>query len=113
MKQLLLVGVLAMSMPLLAQQSILSPLSFPVDVELEAQGLDLISTSTGNVGNIATVTLTNQESHEIGCVATFVNGPEKPAPLRVRLAAGEKTVLTQAFQRDIIRVRASIECNAN
>ncbi|MFT6429858.1 MAG: hypothetical protein ACJAXR_002186 [Halopseudomonas sp.] len=107
MKQLLIVGLLATSMPLLAQ------LSFPVYVELEAQGLDLISTSTGNVGNVATVTLTNQESREIGCVATFVNGPEKPAPLRVRLAAGEKTVLTQAFQRDIIQVRASIECNAN
>jgi hypothetical protein len=106
MKQLLLVGLLAISMPLMAQQ----PLGFPVDVDLKAQGLELNTASTGNIGNVATVTLENLERSEISCVATFVNGPEKPSPLRVRLAPGEKTVLTQAFQREIIRVRVGIEC---
>ncbi|WP_373187353.1 hypothetical protein [Halopseudomonas sp.] len=111
MKQLLLVGSLALSMffsmPLLAQQ----PLGFPIDVQLQAEGLDLKSTNTGNIGNVATVTLANQDRREVFCVATFVNGPERPSPLRVRLAPGEKTVLTQAFQRDIIRVRVMIECD--
>lgn len=113
MKQLLLVGLLAISMPLLAQQSALSPMSFPVDVELDAQGLDLTTTSTGNVGNLATVTVTNQDPRSALCVATFVNGPEKPSPLRARVAPGEKTVLTQALRRDIIRVRVSVKCSAD
>lgn len=108
MKQLLLVGLLAISLPLLAQQ----PLGFPVDVDLKAPGLDLNTSSTGNIGNVATVTLENLDRRQIFCVATFVNGPEQPSPLRVRLAPGEKTVLTQAFQRDIIRVRVGIKCNA-
>lgn len=116
MKQLLFVGLLALSMPLMAQQStaagpnLLSPQTFPIDVALQAEGLNL-ATDTGNVGNIATVTLTNQDNREVFCVAQFVNGPERPGPIRARLAPGEKTVLTQAFHREIIRVRVSIECN--
>lgn len=110
MKQLLIVGLLALSLPVFAQQGG-SPLGFPVDVELKAGGLDLINTDTGDVGSVATVTLLNQDRREAFCVATFVNGPERPSPLRVRLAPGEKTVLTQAFQREIVRVRVNIECN--
>lgn len=116
MKQLFFVGLFALSMPLLAQQPTLvgpdslSPQGFPVNVQLQAEGLDL-TTSTGNVGNVATVTLTNQDSREVFCVAAFQNGPEQPNPVRARLAPGEKTVLTQAFQREIIQVRVTIECN--
>ncbi len=116
MKQLILVGLLAFPMPLMAQipalvgTGALSPASFPVDVELQGEGLDL-TTSTGNVGNVATVTLTNLGETEVFCVATFTNGPERPSPVRARLTSGEKTVLTQAFSREIVRVRVAIECN--
>lgn len=110
MKQLLLVGLLVLSLPVFAQQGS-SPWGFPIDVQLNAGGLDLVNTDTGDVGNVATVTLLNQDRREAFCVATFVNGPERPSALRVRLAPGEKTILTQAFQREILRVRVDIECS--
>jgi hypothetical protein len=46
------------------------------------------------------------------CEATFVNGPERPYVNRARLNPGEETVVTQAFSREIVRVRVSVACSA-
>lgn len=89
----------------------LTALAFPVEVELKSQGVSIAATS-GYLSNIATVTLVNQGQHAALCEATFVNGPERPSASRVRIKAGEKTVLTQAFFRQINRVRVTVDCKA-
>ena len=45
--------------------------------------------------------------------ATFVNGPERPTPRRVKLAAGESTTISQSFLRAITRVRVTLNCHAS
>jgi len=85
--------------------------SFPIDVELNVEGVSLSATSD-DVSNVATVTLTNDGDTTAECEATFVSGPERPFPRRTILDAGESTVLTQPFERAITRVRVTINCKA-
>jgi len=86
--------------------------AFPIDLEAHLDGVT-IETRTTDISNIATVTLRNAGANTALCEATFVNGPERPAPRRVRLAAGESTVVSQSFQRAITRVRVDVRCSAN
>lgn len=85
--------------------------SFPIDVELNVEGVS-ISTTSDDVSNVATVTVSNDGDNAAECEATFVNGPERPFPRRTVLEAGERTVLTQAFEREITRVRVALNCKA-
>jgi len=85
--------------------------SFPIDVEINANGVSVSATSA-DVSNVATVTLTNNGSNTAQCEATFISGPERPFPRRTQLDAGESTVLTQHFEREITRVRVSVNCKA-
>ena len=86
--------------------------AFPIDLEAHLDGVT-IETRTTDISNIATVTLRNAGANTALCEATFVNGPERPAPRRVRLAAGESTVVSQSFQRAITRVRVDVRCSVN
>lgn len=85
--------------------------SFPIDVELNVEGVSMSATSD-DVSNVATVTLSNDGDIAAECEATFVNGPERPFPRRATLEAGESTVLTQPLERAITRVRVIINCKA-
>lgn len=111
MKTLSILILMMLSMPLLAQSVPGTNKPFPIEVEL--QGGDLgISATSGQISNIATVTLSNRGDQSVLCEATFVNGPERPYVNRARVDSGEETVVTQAFSRDIIRVRVSVVCSA-
>lgn len=103
MKKLIAATILASAYPLVAW-------AFPIDVEVESEGVSIVATSA-YLSNIATVTLLNEGSENAMCSATFVNGPERPSPSRVRLNPGEQTVMTQAFMRHINRVRVNVVCN--
>lgn len=85
--------------------------AFPIDLEAHLDGVS-IETQTTDISNIATVTLRNTGVNAALCEATFINGPERPAPRRVRLAAGERTVVSQSFLRAITRVRVTLNCTA-
>lgn len=105
----LLTVIAVVSMPLAAQTYQPNVKPFPVEVEL--QGADLgISAVSGQVSNVATVTLSHAGTEPVVCESTFVNGPERPHLKRARLNPGEETVLTQAFNREIIRVRVTVVC---
>ena len=56
--------------------------AFPIDLEAHLDGVT-IETRTTDISNIATVTLRNAGANTALCEATFVNGPERPAPRRV------------------------------
>ncbi|GGE40517.1 hypothetical protein GCM10007421_13170 [Halopseudomonas oceani] len=85
--------------------------AFPINLEAHLDGVT-IETQTTDISNIATVTLRNAGSNAALCEATFINGPERPAPRRVRLAAGERTVVSQSFLRAITQVRVTVNCSA-
>jgi hypothetical protein len=98
----LLVTLVTLSLPL-------SGWAFPVDVEVQSEGVSIVASSS-YLSNIATVTLLNEGAENALCQAHFVNGPERPSPSRVRLNPGEQTVMTQAFQRHVNRVRVTVSC---
>lgn len=102
MIKLFTASVLASMIPLTAS-------AFPIDVEVESEGVSIVA-SSAYLSNIATVTLLNEGSENATCTATFVNGPERPLPSRVRLNPGEQTTMTQSFVRHINRVRVSVAC---
>ena len=110
-KSLSIVTLMMLSMPLLAQSIPTPNKPFPVEVELQGDDLGVRAVS-GQVSNIATVTLTHTGSQPVLCEASFVNGPERPAVKRARLNPGEETIVTQAFNREVIRVRVAVSCSA-
>lgn len=109
MKSLSMLILVLLSMPLMAQSMPTPNKPFPLEVELEGDDLG-VSATGGQVSNIATVTLTNRGDQQVLCESTFVNGPERPYVNRARLNPGEETVVTQAFTREIIRVRVTVNC---
>ncbi len=98
----LLAGLAGLALPFAAW-------AFPIDVEVQSEGVSIVASSS-YLSNIATVTLLNEGPENALCEARFVNGPERPVPRRVRLNPGEQTILTQAFQRHINRVRITLSC---
>ena len=117
MKYLLSLCLLTLSLPLLAQTTLNAgvttdppgPGAFPIEVDLQAEGLD-IETDTSNVGNVVAVILTNQGEQRTQCTVTFHNGPEVAGPVRVNIAPGAQVEATESLQRAVIRVRADVEC---
>ncbi|MEZ2746352.1 3-phosphoglycerate kinase [Halopseudomonas bauzanensis] len=83
--------------------------AFPIDVEL-GPGASEVSVSSTDLSNIAALRLVSHAAVPLRCQATFVNGPERPLPRRVRLQPGEEAVLTHEFTREIIRIRVRVDC---
>lgn len=117
MKYILSLCLLALSMPLLAQSTgslgaapdPLTPETFPMEVDLQAEGLD-IEAQTSNLGKVVAVSLTNQGDQAVNCTVTFHNGPEIGGPVRVELAPGAQVEATETLERDVILVRTDVEC---
>lgn len=86
--------------------------AFPIDLQSQFDGVT-VEAETTDMSNIATVLLRNTGNSAALCEATFVNGPERPTPRRVKLAAGESTTISQSFLRAITRVRVTLNCHAS
>lgn len=112
MKSWSMLLLMMISLPLFAQSMPTTNKPFPIDVEIQGEDLGVSATS-GQISNIATVTLTHNGDQPVVCETRFVNGPERPHRSRVRLQPGEQTVVTQAFMREIIRVRVSVACSGS
>lgn len=117
MRYLLSLCLLSFSLPLLAQTTVspgaapdpVTPGTFPVEVDLQAEGLD-IDVATSSVGRVVGVTLTNQGQEAARCTVTFHNGPEIAGPVRVELGAGAEAQATETLDREAIVVRTDVEC---
>ena len=84
--------------------------SYPVDLDQELNGAEvLVSTETID-RDMAGLVLQNYGDREIGCTAVFRNGPEAPRTRRVTLHAGERKPVTAKFKRDVIRLRIKLTC---
>ncbi len=85
--------------------------AFPIDVELQP-GAEQLSVRTTDLSNLAALTLRNNGEVTLQCQVTFVNGPERPAPRRLRLQPDAEATVSQFFRRAINRVRVDIDCAA-
>lgn len=110
MKAVLIVVLSVLSLPLSAQIHLAQNQAFPIDIDLQAEGLEITASSSRN-SNVAMVTLGNAGSATALCEATFVNGPERPPLRRIRIEPGEQGLVSQAFMREVNRIRVTVECN--
>lgn len=84
-------------------------LAFTIDLNVVNEGVSVTGT-TGYIGNVATISLENGGNQAARCEVYFENGPERPPRTRLTVEAGEKTTVTQAFQREPTVVRSRVEC---
>ncbi|NKQ11958.1 3-phosphoglycerate kinase [Pseudomonas sp. SST3] len=84
--------------------------SYPVEVEQELNGAEVLATTETIDRDMAGLVLQNFGDRPVECTAVFRNGPESPRTRRTTLAAGERKPLTAKFKRDVIRLRIKLTC---
>lgn len=95
---------------LLAALVPLTALGYPIELEKRLNGAEL-STSTQDIDrHLGGLQLHNHDDRTVHCKARFSNGPEAPRMRQVRLQAGESSLMTARFSRDIIKLRIRLEC---
>lgn len=85
--------------------------SYPVDLEQELNGAEVLASAETIDSDMAGLILQNLGSQAVECTAVFRNGPETPRTRRVTLKAGEQKPLTAKFTRDVIRLRIKLTCD--
>src|SRR5690606_34955627 len=86
--------------------------SYPVEVEQQLNGTEvLVSTETID-RDMAGVLLQNYGAKPVACSAVFRNGTDAPRTRRTTLQSGERKPLTAKFKRDVIRLRIKLTCEA-
>lgn len=84
--------------------------SYPVEVEQELNGAEVLATTETIDRDMAGLVLQNFGDRPVECTAVFRNGPESPRTRRTTLDAGERKPLTAKFKRDVIRLRIKLTC---
>jgi hypothetical protein len=84
--------------------------SYPVELEQELNGAEVLATTETIDRDMAGLVLQNFGERPVECTAVFRNGPEVPRTRRTTLAAGERKPLTAKFKRDVIRLRVKLTC---
>jgi len=84
--------------------------SYPVDVEQELNGADVLATTETIDRDMAGLMLQTLGTRPVDCTAVFRNGPEAPRTRHTALAAGERKPLVAKFKRDVIRLRIKLTC---
>lgn len=84
--------------------------SYPVELEQELNGAEVLATTETIDRDMAGLLLQNFGERPVECTAVFRNGPEAPRTRRTILAAGERKPLTSKFKRDVIRLRIKLTC---
>jgi hypothetical protein len=84
--------------------------SYPVEVEQELNGAEVLATTETIDRDMAGLVLQNFGDRPAECTAVFRNGPESPRTRRTTLDAGERKPLTAKFKRDVIRLRIKLTC---
>ncbi|MBA1278223.1 3-phosphoglycerate kinase [Stutzerimonas stutzeri] len=84
--------------------------SYPVELEQELNGAEVLATTETIDRDMAGLLLQNFGERPVSCSAVFRNGPEVPRTRRTTLEAGERKPLTAKFKRDVIRLRIKLTC---
>jgi hypothetical protein len=81
---------------------------FPIDVEQELNGLDIVVKATP--GPMVVVTLQNRSPDRADCVATFEGGLATPVRRAAKVAPGKTATLSYSVKDDIARLKVALNC---
>lgn len=84
--------------------------SYPVELEQELNGAEVLATTETIDRDMAGLMLQNFGKRPVTCTSVFRNGPEAPRTRRTTLQSGERKPLTAKFKRDVIRLRVKLTC---
>ncbi len=84
--------------------------SYPVEMEQQLNGAEVIASTEAIDRDMAAVLLHNLGDRPASCKAVFRNGPEAPRTRQTTLQAGERKPLIAKFKRDVIRLRIKLTC---
>lgn len=98
-------SLLALLLPLTA-----SAATYPIDVDEQLNGAEIMATPQAIDRDLAAVELHNYGQSAAVCTLVFRNGPETPRTRRTELEPGERKALSSKFKRDIIRLRIQLSC---
>lgn len=90
----------------------LGAMAYPIDVDKHLNGVKLDYTAYDTAYDIGAITLNNYGQVAAACKVTFRNGPEAPRVRRVNVAAGKSADVTAKFNRQIIKLRITVQCSA-
>ncbi|AIL63031.1 hypothetical protein [Pseudomonas alkylphenolica] len=88
----------------------LTALAYPIDVEKTLDGVKLDYTTYDTDRDIGSITLNNYGEVPAQCKVLFRNGPEAPRVRRVQVPARQSKDVTAKFNREIIKLRISLDC---
>lgn len=90
----------------------LSAVAYPIDVEKQITGVKVDYTTYDTDRDMGSITLNNYGQVPAQCRVTFRNGPEAPRVRRVQVPAGARVDVNAKFNRQIIKLRIALDCNA-
>jgi hypothetical protein len=82
---------------------------FPIDLEQELNGLDILVAATP--GALTVVTLQNRSKERVDCRASFEGGLATPARKATRIAPGKTATLSYKAKDDIARLHVNLVCD--
>jgi len=88
----------------------LTALAYPIDVEKRLDGVKLDYTTYDTDRDMGSITLNNYGEVAAQCKVLFRNGPEAPRVRRVHVPARQSKDVTAKFNREIIKLRISLDC---
>lgn len=90
----------------------LSAWAYPIDVDKQLNGLSIDYTTYDTDADIGSIQLNNYGKTDAVCSVVFRNGPESPRTRKVEVAAGKSRSVTVKFNRNIIKLRLDLNCQA-
>ncbi|MBC2655470.1 3-phosphoglycerate kinase [Pseudomonas sp. MSSRFD41] len=86
--------------------------AYPIDVDKQLNGLGIDYITYDTDADIGSIQLNNYGKTDAVCSVVFRNGPESPRTRRVEVAAGKSRNVTVKFNRNIIKLRLDLNCQA-
>ncbi|WP_277962388.1 3-phosphoglycerate kinase [Pseudomonas sp. RIT-To-2] len=87
--------------------------AYPIEVEKHVAGTDISFTTDDTAGDMGSITLRNDGSQAAECAVEFRNGPEAPRVRKMRVEPGKSANVLQRFNRDILKLRLKVTCEAS
>ncbi len=88
----------------------LTAFAYPSELDKQLNGAEVSAEVQEIDANIGGLVLYNYGQMDATCKARFSNGPEAPRTRKAELKAGERTLLTMKFARNIIKLRVNLTC---
>ncbi|QKZ03450.1 3-phosphoglycerate kinase [Pseudomonas eucalypticola] len=87
--------------------------AYPIEVEKHLAGTGISFTTDDTAGDMGAITLRNDGPQAAQCTVEFRNGPEAPRVRRASVEPGKSATVLQRFNRDILKLRLKVTCEAS